>query len=116
MQIGVLGSYRIDIGGRPIVMQMSVLASRPYRYWNEYRSTADSYADERVGDTPYRYRISPDSYGDPRVGSAGLHIGAPPTVMQMNVLESRLRIGLIPYGCRSSADSYADERVGDTTV
>jgi hypothetical protein len=37
-------------------------------------------------------------------------------VMQMNVLESRLRIGLIPYGYRSSADSYADERVRDTTV
>jgi hypothetical protein len=83
----------MDIGARPIVMQMSVLPSRPYRY-----------------------RISADSYADLRMGSAGIHIGAPPTVMQMNVLESRLRIGLIPYGYRSSADSYADERVRDTTV
>ena len=63
---------------------------------------------------PYRYHISADSYADLCMGSAGIHIGAPPTVMQMNVLESRLRIGLIPYGYRSSADSYADERVGTT--
>ena len=63
----------MDIGARPIVMQMTVLASRPYRY-----------------------RISADSYADPRVGSAGIDIGAPPMVMQMNVMESRLRIGLIP--------------------
>ena len=83
----------MDIGARPIVMQMSVLASRPYIY-----------------------RISADSYADPRMGSAGIHIGARPIVMQMNVLESRLRIGLIPYGYRNAADSYADERVGDTTV
>ena len=74
-------------------MQMSVLATRPYRY-----------------------RISADSYEDLRMGSAGIHVGAPPTVMQENVLESRLRIGLVPYGYRSSADSYADERVGVTTV
>ena len=83
----------MDIGTRPIVMQMSVLATRPYRY-----------------------RISADSYEDLRMGSAGIHVGAPPTVMQENVLESRLRIGLIPYGYRSSADSYADERVGVTAV
>jgi hypothetical protein len=83
----------MDVGARPIVMQMSVLATRPYRY-----------------------RISADSYENLRMGSARIHVGAPPTVMQENVLESRLRIGLIPYGCRSSADSYADERVGDTTV
>ena len=83
----------MDIGTRPIVMQMSVLATRPYRY-----------------------RISADSYEDLRMGSAGIHVGAPPTVMQENVLESRLRIGLVPYGYRSSADRYADERVGDTTV
>jgi hypothetical protein len=83
----------MDIGARPIVMQMSVFATRPYRY-----------------------RISADSYADPRVGSPGIHIRAPPAVMQTKVLESRLRIGLIPYGYRSSADSYADERVGDTTV
>ena len=63
----------MDIGARPIVMQMSVLATRPYRY----RNTADSYAD-------------------PRMGSAGIDIGAPPMVMQMNVMESRLHIGLIP--------------------
>ena len=73
MQISVLGTYRIDIGARPIVMQMSVLASRPNRYRNEYRSSADSYADERVGDTPYRYQISADSYGDLRMGSAGTY-------------------------------------------
>jgi hypothetical protein len=48
------------------------------------------------------------------MGFAGIHVGAPPTVMQENVLESRLRIGLIPYGYWSSADSYADERVGTT--
>jgi hypothetical protein len=30
------------------------------------------------------------------MGSAGIDIGAPPMVMQMNVMESRLRIGLIP--------------------
>jgi hypothetical protein len=82
----------MDIGARPIVMQMSVLAR------------------------PYRYRISADSYADPRVGSAGIHIGAPSTVMQENVLESRLRIGLIPYGYRSSADSYADDGVGVTAI
>ena len=63
----------MDIGARPIVMQMSVLASRPYRY-----------------------QITADSYADPRMGSAGIDIGAPPMVMQMNVMESRLRIGLIP--------------------
>jgi len=81
----------MDIGARPIVMQMTVLASRPYRY-----------------------RISADSYADPRVGSAGIHIGARPIVMQMSVLASR------PYRYRneyrSSADSYADERLGVTTV
>jgi hypothetical protein len=83
----------MDIGARPIVMQMSVLATRPYRY-----------------------RISADSYADPRMGSAGIHIGAPSTVMQENVLESRLRIGLIPYGYRSLADSYADDGVGITAI
>jgi hypothetical protein len=62
----------MDIGARPIVMQMSVLATQPYRY-----------------------HISADSYADLCMGSAGIHIGAPPTVMQMNVLESRLRIGHI---------------------
>jgi hypothetical protein len=83
----------MDIGARPIVMQMSVLASRPYIY-----------------------RISADSYEDLRMGSARIHVGAPPTVMQENVLESRLRIGLILYGYRSSADSYAEERVGVTSA
>jgi hypothetical protein len=81
----------MDIGAWPIVMQMTVLASRPYRY-----------------------RISADSYADPRVGSAGIHIGSRPIVMQMSVLASR------PYRYRneyrSSADSYADERLGVTTV
>jgi hypothetical protein len=50
------------------------------------------------------------------MGFAGIHIGAPPTIMQENVLESRHLIGLITYGYRSSADSYADERVGVTAV
>jgi hypothetical protein len=69
----------MDIGARPIVMQMTVLASRPYRY-----------------------RISADSYADPRVGSAGIHIGARPIVMQMSVLASR------PYRYRNEYRSSAD--------
>jgi hypothetical protein len=85
----------MDIGARPIVMQMSVLVSRPYRY-----------------------RISADSYADLRVGSAGIHIGAPPESHVCVLGSDRLDIvlKLRSYRYWSSAYSYADERVVLMTV
>jgi hypothetical protein len=53
MQMSVLATHRIDIRSLPIVMEICVWALPvrigliPYGY----RSSADSYADERVGDT-----------------------------------------------------------------
>jgi len=51
-----------QVGG--VSLEVEEFTLRPY----SCRSSADSYANQRIGLIPYRYRSSADSYADERVG------------------------------------------------
>ena len=111
-----IGPRLYRYGPQPIVMQMSVLASRPYRY----RTSADTYADERVcaydgigiGSRPIVMQITVLGCDSIDTGALPvqiseidrIHLGSPPIVMKF------IMFGLM------IVEIYADERVGLMTV